>query len=401
MPGIVSTSRTALNVSGSPARYRVTVEAPAGASIVVSPSSFSVGPGTTVTLDITIEGQGLAEGQYFGRVNLEPRSRAANPVTLPVAFFKTQGDVALTHECDPTSIPRGTTSSCSVTATNFAPVDTAYELSVSGPLARFVRIQNASAPAVPSGNGWTASGTLTAALGPPIESMMPGGSPAGYLPLSIFGITPTAMGDETLVNFDVPSFLFGTETYGRIAATSNGYAVIGGGDSTDLDYIPQSFPNPARPNNVLAPFWTDLNPSTGGAFRAGILTDGVTDWLVFDWAGVPTYGTTELQSFEIWVELGANESITYAYGTTTGTGAPDGLTVGAENRDGTSGVMLGSVPASGTDYTITAGSPIAGGAVTVTYDALGRRRGTFELVAALETDITPGVTTEVVTLEVT
>jgi hypothetical protein len=403
MPGIVATERVGLNVSHHWARYRVVTEEPPGSEIRVWPSSFLVKPGRSVTLHIVIDGEALEEGQYFGRIDLIPLSHKANPVTMPVAFFKTQGDVTLEHSCAATSIPRGTSTACSVTATNLSPTDANYRLALQGPRFRGLRIQNVVG-ATPVGNGFVAEGTLSAAAAPTVTAITPGGSPAGYLPLSAFGATPFAgVGDETIVNLDVPAFTFGTETYTRVGMTSNGYAVIGGGDASDVEFIPQSLPDPARPNNVLAPFWTDLNPATGPAgsgLRALVLTDGVDNWLVLEWENVPTFGTAELQSFQIWIQTTA-ESITYAYGQVTGTGSSDGLTVGAENRDGSSGVMLGSVPATGADYTIVANPPVAGGSVTVTYDAFGRRVGTYVVPARLLTDITPGVTTESVTIQVT
>jgi hypothetical protein len=401
MTGVVSTSRTGVNVSGRNLSYSVAVEEPTGADISVSPSSFTVKRGQSVTLSITIDGSVLDEGQYFGRITLTPNTSGANPVTLPVAFDVTQADVTLTHTCDPDTIPVGGTSSCEVTATNLAPTPANYELSLTSPSKR-LQIQNVSPPAVQSGNGWTASGTLSPSVAPPITSIAPGVGPAGgYLPLSLFGITPIAgVGDETMVNFNVPPFSFGSETYDVLGVTSNGYVVIGGGESADLDFVPQTFPDPNRPNNVLAPFWTDLNPAAGGGVRIGILTDGVDDWLIVDWAGVPTFGTTQLQSFQIWIQLTA-EAITYSYGTITGTGSSDGLNVGAENRDGSSGVNLGAVPAAGDEYIVTAGAPTAGGSVTVTYDAFGRQTGTYHLVARLETDITSGVITARATVQVT
>jgi len=39
--------------------------------------------------------------------------------------------------------------------------------------------------------------------------------------------------------------------------------VIGCGASADVVFAPQHFPNPARPNNVIAPFWTDLQVIDG------------------------------------------------------------------------------------------------------------------------------------------
>ena len=45
--------------------------------------------------------------------------------------------------------------------------------------------------------------------------------------------------------------------------TSDGYLVAGGGEAADVEFVPQDMPDPAAPNNVLAPFWTDLNGDPG------------------------------------------------------------------------------------------------------------------------------------------
>src|SRR5258708_23528538 len=91
---------------------------------------------------------------------------------------------------------------------------------------------------------------------------------------TLFRSSPVAgMGDETLANFAVPAFLYAGDTYTRIGMVSNGYLVLGGGISSDIQFINQRFPNPAPPNNVLAPFWTDLDatPARGGAMPVGRL----------------------------------------------------------------------------------------------------------------------------------
>jgi hypothetical protein len=224
MPGVISTSRTGLNVSGGNLHYSVSTEAPAGASISVSPSSFTVKKNNSITLSITIDGTALAEGQYFGRITLTPTTPGANPVTMPVAFLKTQGDVTLAHlhaDHDHAQQRGGVPGD----GTNLAPVEANYDLSLTGPAKNRLQINKISAPAVPSGNGFTASGTLSPSVAPEIISIAPGVGPAGgYLPLSLFGITPIpGMGDETMANFNTPSFSFGSETYGTVGVTSNGY----------------------------------------------------------------------------------------------------------------------------------------------------------------------------------
>ena len=53
---------------------------------------------------------------------------------------------------------------------------------------------------------------------------------------------------------------FGGKTYTRIGVDSNGYIDPGGSaGATTSTSQPQTLPDPAPPNNVLAPYWTDLD----------------------------------------------------------------------------------------------------------------------------------------------
>jgi hypothetical protein len=87
------------------------------------------------------------------------------------------------------------------------------------------------------------------------------------------------MGDESIVNFTVPRVqVRQRRSYTRVGVVSNGYVVIGGGTAQDVAYLNQSpSPRPTRPNNIVAPFWSDLNPGASGAVRVGSLTDGTTN----------------------------------------------------------------------------------------------------------------------------
>jgi hypothetical protein len=221
------------------------------------------------------------------------------------------------------------------------------------------------------------------------------------------------MGDETIANFNVPEFLWGDEAYTRVGVTSNGYVVIGGGSSADVEFEPQTMPDPARPNNVIAPWWTDLDlsqaatPATGA--RITILSDGADDWIVIDYEDVATFGTCtpgpcDIHDFQIWIGLSGDanpgEDVTMAHGE-LGTGVPGFTNAGAENRDGSSGVNMDPLPTSDTDWTINTSPPTPGGFVEITYDAVGKRRGTFVIPARMTTDQTVGITTQRVTLTVT
>lgn len=197
----------------------------------------------------------------------------------------------------------------------------------------------------------------------PVISIAPGTSPAGgYLPLSVFGIAPIGgMTDEALVNFTIPSVGFAGESFTRIGVVSNGYAVLGGGNAADIQWVNLALPNAAAPGTLLAPFWTDLDPGAGGAVRIGVLTDGVDHWLVVDWEGVRNAGDATLNSFQMWIgtDTDANpaEDVSFAYGS-VGAGNAGLLTVGAQDVTRTVGATYyfngaGTLPVQGTQLRVT------------------------------------------------
>ena len=405
LPGALKTHRWARNVSGQTQTFDVLAYGDDGLQLDVSPSSFTLAPDATMSIAITLDGTAASTGWHFGQVVLRARNSSAIDAVLPVAANVQQGSLAVSQKCDPTSVLRNKPTTCAVSVENNAPVASDTTVNVTSDPA--VKFSNVSSPAHLRASGPHWSGTLTPSLPADIESITPGGSPAGYLPLSSFGIAPApGFGDETIQNF-TPSkpFLYGGESYDTIGVDSNGYLVVGGGTSTDNECCTLTpFPNPARPNNVLAPFWTDLSldPATGGGnVRVGILTDGVNDYLVVDYDHVKTWatgGTGQENSFEVWITLGSEEHISYAYGTLGGaSGQP--AEYGAENKDGSSGVNM-PAPASGSDDTVNAGDPTPGGKVKFTYQASSARAGKYRLLTSVYSPLVRGVTTAATTLTV-
>jgi hypothetical protein len=219
------------------------------------------------------------------------------------------------------------------------------------------------------------------------------------------------VGDDTITNFNVPTFFYGAEPYTRIGVVSNGYVVLGGGTGADVIFQPQTFPNSARPNNVVAPLWNDLNPPAGGAIRITTLTDGAQTWLVVDYAGVKNFSNATTHTFELWFRLASgsagtgpsSEQVTITYGAGN-TSAPDpgsGGNSGAENRTGTSGVNLTPPPANGTEWRVNTSPPTAGGVVTFTYNAFADTPKTYTSTASMTSSVTPGTAVAVQTLTVT
>jgi subtilisin family serine protease len=426
MPGVVKTKRTGINVSGKPMTLGIQTSMPAGVIVLVgdnadpsNPKPLHVGKDDSVTFPITIDATNVANGQYFGWIRLVPPS-GATPVFMPVAFVKKQGLVTLSNSCSPDTVPasRGTTlglSHCTTSVSNFGASPANVNLTVQ-PLESKLNYSNISPPGTAIGDnaGVQWSGTLTPAVPPQVTSITPTTGPAGgYLPLSLFGTLPIpGVGDDTITNFDVPTFYFGGEPYTKVGVVSNGYLVLGGGTSADIVFTPQHFPDPARPNNVIAPWWTDLNPSSSGAgaIRIDTLTDGSDTWLVVDWNGVKNFGNATTHTFEIWLRLAggaagagaSSEQTTISYGTNSGAGDPDsGSNWGAENRDGSSGQNIPTQPATGSEYAVNTTPPAAGGTTTLSYDVWSKFAGTYHSVAAMTADLTPGVTQVSQTITVT
>ena len=218
------------------------------------------------------------------------------------------------------------------------------------------------------------------ASNPANVSIAPGSSPAGgYLPLSAFGVPPTpGVDDDTITNFNVPDFPFAGETWSTLGVGSNGYLVVGGGSGPDVSINNQNFPDPNRPNNTLAGFWTDLDPGATGAIRVATLTDGSDTWIVVDWDGVQEFSTaSKTHSFEIWIgvtgDANPGEDVSYAYGPNTGNGDGGFASVGAENKFGNSGGNTyyngtGTLPADGTQLRVTT-TPGSVSSKVVTFDA--------------------------------
>jgi hypothetical protein len=394
MPGSVTTTRTATNVSGETLSFEVSTSS-TGGEIRVQPSAFSLGAGESQELRITVDGGSrLARTQYFGRITIHPDGGHPDAV-LPVAFAQGQGDVRLHHRCNRRNVHLGGGATCIASVNNLSGAVARATLDVEGPNPHDLEITDVSDPGTQAGNGFTASGRLSGAVPPPIEAITPGGTGLGYVSLGDLGAEPIPdMSDESIANFEVPPYLYGHQRYDEIGVTSNGYAIVGGGGATDVVFVPQDLPNPAPPNNVLAPFWTDLDPGSGGSMYLAEVTDDASgiSWIVAEWADVPTFGTDDLQTFQIWIQTsGGVEANSFAYGRLTGAGDPSvGLTVGAENYDGTSGVSLGAVPQERDEYTIETGQPVPGGALTVTYRVIGHRAGEYDLVARMTSDLTLG-----------
>jgi hypothetical protein len=159
--------------------------------------------------------------------------------------------------------------------------------------------------------------------------------------------------------------------------------------------IARSVASPRR-----AAFWTDLNPAAAGVIRVGVLTDGIDNWIVVDWAGVREFSTAgNLHSFEIWIGIAGDanpgEDISFAYGPNTGAGDLGFLSVGAENKFGNRGGTIyfngtGTLPVNGTELRVTT-TPGEVHSIAVSFDArAGNDLGSWTNCATLTSNAFSG-----------
>ncbi|PZG23704.1 serine protease [Nonomuraea aridisoli] len=392
MPGVITAKRTVTNVTDRRLTFTATGKTVDGAKITVLPPLLSVAPGKSATFSVVITAPELPDGQYFGQVNLK-QVGGKRALHLPVAFFRQEGAVPVDQTCTPSTVARNTgESTCTVTVQNNTLEDA--EVTAISTLDTRLRLNGVTGATKVGTQIATTKATL-AARQPASPTIAPGAGPSGYRPLDSFGVTPIPIGDEQAVNFTLPAFTFAGNTYTRLGVTSNGYSVVGGAAGGDITFTPQTLPDPANPNGVLAPYWTDLDGTGAPGIYATILTNGTNRWMVVEWR-VNLYGTTTAKVFQQWIGLNGVEDVSYVYDPGALPGAPPasyGLTVGAENEEGTAGAQITGPPTE--DLVVRSTPATPGGSLTYSMKVKGVRTGVGDVTTVTSTPQVRGITVEV------
>ncbi len=405
MPGIVTVARVVTNVSGRTLRYRTSGASGPGWRISVAPRSFTIRPGRSVTLQVTIDGrEGEVGAQVLSSIGLRQSTtrKVAPSLHVPVAFVRAQGGVSLAVACAPASIAEKASGACDVDVQNttLAPVDVTSTTKVSDEL----RITGTTG-ATQQGRQRVTAGATLAGREPSTPTVAPG--PSGFVDLGSAGITPIPLGDEAVVDFATPPFVYGDGTASAISVSSNGWISVGG-TTAGATFTPQVMPDPAVPNNTLAPFWTDLDTTNGGrGLLAGFASDAAgNSWLVIQW-DTQVFGTDAsgpLVQMEVWIGLNGTQDISYAYdpgNLPVGTPLGGDLIVGAENDDGSRGSNLGlnMPPTEDLVVTSTAGTP--GGSLHYQVRFRGHDHGDATVTTLMDTPAVRGTTADVHHITVT
>jgi subtilisin family serine protease len=396
MPGIITVQRTALSTLAQSSVWDTQVQGVTDFSIAV-PSSLAVGAGQGASFNITIDARDVPIDDVRSAMVYLSERGGNRVLHVPVTFIRKQPGVTLTKSCDPAGLPLGSFTDCNITAQNTTFNDATVTMTDTLPLQLRAMPHSVTGGKVSSDFktlSW--AGTLQPAQ-PPDVTITTGASPAGgYLPLSTFGVPPVSgMGDETIANFNVPPFVYAGETYTKIGIVSDGYLVVGGGTGADIQSTNQHLPDPTPPNNILAPFWTDLNPGAAGAIRASTLSEGVNNWIVVDFDGVPAYSSSAGNFFQIWIGTNGVQDISYAYGT-VGSGEAGSLTIGAENKFGNRGASYyyngtGTIPGVDGQLVVNSVPGMPGETHTIAFTARGIQSGSWTNYAAMTSNFFQGI----------
>jgi len=164
-----------------------------------------------------------------------------------------------------------------------------------------------------------------------IDSDEPGGPDFNWVEISGVG-TPLYLSDDGYATVSLPwTFNFYGFNKTSMKISANGYLTFGADGS---DYTNDPIPNSQDPNDLIAPFWDDLNPSAGGQIY--YYNDDANNRFIVEWQNVPHFYDEGSYTFE--AILYPNGDILYQYYNMSGD--LTSATVGIENSSGTIGLQV-------------------------------------------------------------
>jgi len=225
-----------------------------------------------------------------------------------------------------------------------------------------------------------------------IDSDEPGGPSFSWIDITGVG-TPLNLEDDDYEEVSLPwSFPFYGVNKTSLKISSNGYLTFGIDGS---DYSNDPIPDPTEPNDLIAPFWDDLNPESGGQIY--YYYDDANERFIVEWYEVPHYFYGGPYTFEAILYPDGHMLFQYL----SMVSRTDEATIGIENSDASIGLqvvydapyvhnnlaILISLPPSFEWITVnpTSGSvePSESFPLTVTFDATDLEEGTYNATISI------------------
>ncbi len=389
MPGQITVQRTVHNETNKATSWRLTFSAPPDVKIYI-PKVINVPAGGDATFSITVDARLVPEGEV--RHAMIYFRRGTQVLHFPVTIVRRQPGVTLEKSCDPTTLAKGGTTDCTITISNNTYADAS--IYVKDRLPKQLRLDPAT---VVGGTalgyyGVEFNGTLAGAGAPSVD--VADSIYNSYISLTNFGVPP----------FDLPSnpddggwilsgldFYYLGQHYSDLIWSVNGAIEAGSASGLAAGPVNTALPDPALPNNLLAPWWTDLDLTNSGNWYGAILTDGYFYYYVFEWKDVPRWGdSSSTASFQVWIVEGT-DYIWFSYGGWTGSTASG--TIGAEDADGLFGDTyyygeggIGSLPSPLHDLDVIAVPGTPGETHTISFTAQAVKTGGWINCAGMDSD---------------
>jgi hypothetical protein len=407
VPGGIKLYRTVHSELTNNTLWRMRIEAPDDLMIKTR-RAFGIRPNQERRISIRIDASRVPFGEVRHATIILEQMRGERTLHLPLTIVRSEPSIVMTNQCNPRKFSFLSLANCSITITNLSEEDTSFTLVDHMPRGLLIVPWGVSGATQDTLFSIKHSGSLAGAELDNVEILDATGQTFGYVSLASIGLPSVGpVGDDEVVNFDLlANVQYGGVTYSRVGMVSNGYLVMGGGSAVDVSAMNQVLPDTAVPNNVIAPFWTDLNPELGGNLYAAQITDpyGV-NWMVFEWENIPNATTGELNTFQVWFGTGSEQEIYFVYGDISA-GNSGLLTIGAENMDGSFGENwfangTGKAVTTGTELSVMAIPGADGESHTAKFKVTGWHIGSFTNCAELTSDLFDGTNVACFTGEIT
>lgn len=147
--------------------------------------------------------------------------------------------------------------------------------------------------------------------------------------------TKLDLGGDDGIFIDLPfAFPFYENVYSNVQVASNGFLTFNNELGKYGGFLNQEIPDPLYPNNVIAPFWDDLDPHKGD----GIYVHSEANFFVVQYNKVNKFYSSTKATFQ--VILFSNGDIKYQYKDVEDYSALKSVTTGIENSNGSDALQI-------------------------------------------------------------
>lgn len=310
------------------------MDAPAGMSVQVEPDFMILGLGESRTFTVTADVSGVPLDQwYFGNISWQQKFDTHSDANLPLAVYAAEPDHAsLGKTANRAFAEPGDTVAYTITLINDAPLTTTFTISDPVPM-------NASYVPGSAAGGLDYDAVEDELVGivglSGVKMELVPDTLHGYHSLPDLGVPPQSCPDDrcddAAIELGGLDFFYNGRHVSDLEWSTNGYLQVSA-ETQNLAAPNQNLPDPALPNNILAPLWADL---IDGTLYYALVSYGDQVYYVFEWKDAALKSDPDRQySFQIWIEIGT-DGIWFVYGPQTG--AITTATVGLENQHGSAG----------------------------------------------------------------